>query len=54
MPESNLEDYYKYELGEIIIFIIRSIKVENNEISIGLSKLFKWKKLTIEGVLVKK
>jgi len=53
-PENNLDDYEKYEIKEIILYILKGIKTENNEVIITLSKLFKWKKLTLEGVLLTK
>lgn len=51
-PKNSLEGYIKVEEKGVIIYIIRNIRLSNNEIKISLSKLFKWKKLSIEGVLV--
>lgn len=53
-PESNLEDYIEYSINEIIIYIIKEIKLEKDAIDIDIAKLFKWKKLTLEGALVNK
>jgi hypothetical protein len=32
--------------------VIKGLKIEGEEIRISLAKLFKWKKLTLEGALI--
>lgn len=48
-PESNLDDYKKYNLENITLYYPKKLELERDEIIISLSKLFKWKKLTLEG-----
>lgn len=53
-PESNLEDYEKYQEKEIILYFPKNLILSGEEIKVSLSKLFLWKKLTLEGALIKK
>jgi hypothetical protein len=51
-PQDNLEDYQIYKEDGIILYIIKGLKTQNDELIISLSTLFKWKKLTLEGTLI--
>ena len=43
-----------FKIKDISLYIIKDIKLGKDEIQIGLAKLLKFKKLTLEGTLVKK
>ncbi|MCC5912131.1 MAG: hypothetical protein JJT76_17065 [Clostridiaceae bacterium] len=49
MPQSNLEDYKKYNLDKAVLYYPKKLEKERKTITISVSKLFRWKKLTIEG-----
>lgn len=48
-PESNLDDYKKYSLENITLYYPKKLESEREEIIISVSKLLKWKKLTLDG-----
>jgi len=53
-PDGNLEDYNLFYVNELNIYITKDLKLAKDEIIIDLAKLFKYKKLTLEGTLVSK
>ncbi|ABR47199.1 hypothetical protein Amet_0982 [Alkaliphilus metalliredigens QYMF] len=48
-PQDNLDDYLKYELEKVTLYYPKKLETERQEILISVSKLFRWKKLTLEG-----
>lgn len=48
-PQSNLDDYQKHDLEKVILYFPKKLETERQEIIVSVAKLFKWRKLTLEG-----
>lgn len=48
--KDNLEDYQKHQIQGIQLYISKKAKLEGEKISIDVAKLWKWKKLILEGL----
>lgn len=50
--KDSLEDYEKYEIQGIPLYLSKKAEAEEETISIDVAQLFKWKQLTVEGLKV--
>ena len=50
--KDSLEDYQKYDIQGIPLYISKKAEAEDEIITIDLAQLFKWKQLTVEGLKV--
>lgn len=53
-PKYNLDDYQRINIKGITLYVIRDIDIEKENLKLSISKLFKWKKLTLEGGRIRK
>lgn len=48
--KDNLEDYQKHQIQGIPLYISKKAKLDGEKIIIDVAKLWKWKKLIVEGL----